>query len=142
MQAETKAFKQAAATALTVVAASAEQSTKASRALEIERKRHFLTVMQRWERLFKRADSGSVEADKWFLAEYFKSLGHLSPEGLEALTEQLKARCTFFPTIRECLEVINPPRHSYSNPFNRINGRIPDRLLAGPAPLQIEETTR
>lgn len=119
MEHETKTFRSAMDGVLTGVAASSEQSAKASRALEVDRKRHFLTMMLRWQSLFKRADSGSIEADKWLIAEYFKSLGHLSHDGLEALTEQLKAKCTFFPTIRECLEIINVPQLSgqWGNPF-------------------------
>lgn len=116
---------------MTAVAVSPEQSTRESRTLEIERKRHFLSVMLRWQSLFKRADSGSIEADKWLLAEYFKSLGHLSPAGLDALTEELKTRCTFFPTIKECIEVIRPARHSYGNPFYGVGAGCPPELLTG-----------
>ena len=87
--------------------------------------------------MFKRADSGSIEQDKWLIAEYFKSLGHLSPEGLDALTDQLKRRCTFFPTIRECLDIINvaPLSGEWGNPFiNRRPALYHDdrKALAGP----------
>lgn len=84
---------------------------------EIERKKHFLQVFRRWEALFKRADRGDIQAEKWLIADYFKSLGHLSPEGLEALTDELKAKCIFFPTIRECLEIMNPSRFDYASKF-------------------------
>jgi hypothetical protein len=106
----------------TVVAVLQERSTKASTSLdkEIAHKRHFLTVFRRWEALFKRADRGDIQADKWFIAEYYKSLGHLSQNGLEALTEELKERCTFFPTIKECLAIIRPSRFDYANPFYRL----------------------
>jgi hypothetical protein len=105
--------------ALTAAAALQEQLTKDSTSLneENERKRHFLQTFRRWEALFKRADRGDVQAEKWLIADYFKSLGHLSAEGLEALTDELKARCIFFPTIKECLEITNPKRFDYANPF-------------------------
>lgn len=120
----TQTFGQAATAALTAAAASQEQSTKGSNTstgskAELERRRYFLTMFRRWEALFKRADRGDEMADKWLIAEYYKSLGHLSTSGLEALTEQLKRRCTFFPTIRECLAIIEVPQLSgeWSNPF-------------------------
>lgn len=87
---------------------------------EIAHKRHFLQTFRRWEALFKRADRGDVQAEKWLIADYYKSLGHLSPAGLEALTDVLKERCTFFPTIRECLEVLQPKVGDYANPFYRM----------------------
>jgi hypothetical protein len=100
---------------------------------ENARKRHFLQTFRRWEALFKRADRGDVQAEKWLIADYFKSLGHLSPEGLERLTDELKARCTFFPTIRECLEITHPARHDYANPFFKLRHLNVDRhLLAAP----------
>lgn len=85
---------------------------------DVERKRHFLEVLRRWERLFKRADRGSIEDDKWLIAEYYKSLSHLSAAGLEALTDRLKQRCTFFPTVHECLEEIKPSGpYEWGHPF-------------------------
>lgn len=101
---------------------------------EIARKKHFLQVFRRWEALFKRADRGDVQAEKWLIADYFKSLGHLSAEGLEALTEELKARCVFFPTIKECLEITRPGRYDFGNPFYRLrhlNAGDP-KMLASP----------
>lgn len=94
-----------------------------------------MQTFRRWAALFKRSDSGSVEADKWLIAEYYKSLGHLTPQGLETLTEELKARCTFFPTIRECLEIINPPKYSYASPFYQRPGlfHAASPRLAAPA---------
>ena len=120
----------------TAVAALQEQSTRDSTSLadEIARKKHFLQVFRRWEALFKRADRGDVQAEKWLIADYFKSLGHLSAEGLEALTEELKARCVFFPTIKECLEITRPGRYDFGNPFYRLrhlNAGDP-KMLAAP----------
>ncbi len=126
--------KQLAQVIPTAVAALQEQSTKDSDSLadEIQRKKHFLQVFRRWEALFKRADRGDVEAEKWLIADYFKSLGHLSPEGLEALTDELKARCTFFPTIKECLEIMNPPRFQYSSKFYGMKHLGEQAFLAAP----------
>lgn len=106
----------------TAAAALQEQSTKDSTSLadEIARKKHFLQIFRRWEALFKRADKGDIQAEKWLIADYFKSLGHLSEVGLEALTDELKKRCIFFPTIKECLEITNPSRYDYGNPFYRL----------------------
>lgn len=101
---------------------------------EIARKKHFLQVFRRWEALFKRADRGDVQAEKWLIADYFKSLGHLSAEGLEALTDELKRRCVFFPTIKECLEITHPGRYDFGNPFYRLrhlNAGDP-KMLAAP----------
>jgi len=108
--------------AQTAVAALQEQSTKGSISLEVEiaHKRHFLQTFRRWEALFKRADRGDIQAEKWLIADYYKSLCHLSPGGLEALTDELKERCTFFPTIRECLEVTRPKQFDYANRFYRL----------------------
>ena len=99
---------------------------------EIQRKRQFLKVFRRWEALFKRADRGDVEAEKWLIADYFKSLGHLSAEGLEALTDELKVRCTFFPTIKECLEIMNPPRFDYASKFYGMKHLGERAFLAAP----------
>ena len=121
--------------AQTAVAVLQEQSTKASSSLaaEIQRKRHFLETFRRWEALFKRADRGDVQAEKWLIADYFKSLGHLSPEGLEALTDELKVRCTFFPSIKECLDITNPKQFDYGNPFYRLRHLGGDpKMLAAP----------
>lgn len=111
----------------TAVAALQGQLTKGSTSLadEIAHKRHFLQTFRRWESLFKRADKGDLQAEKWLIADYYKSLGHLSPEGLDALTDELKERCTFFPTIRECLEIMKPKQFDYGNRFYRM------RHLAG-----------
>lgn len=84
---------------------------------ENARKRIFLQTFRRWEALFKRADRGDVQAEKWLIADYYKSLGFLSAEGLEALTDELKKQCTFFPSIKECLEITNPKRFDYASPF-------------------------
>ena len=99
---------------------------------EIERKKHFLQVFRRWEALFKRADRGDIQAEKWLIADYFKSLGHLSPEGLEALTDELKAKCIFFPTIKECLEIMNPARFDYGSKFYGLKHLGDKSFLAAP----------
>lgn len=99
---------------------------------EIERKKHFLQVFRRWEALFKRADRGDIQAEKWLIADYFKSLGHLSPEGLEALTDELKAKCIFFPTIKECLDIMNPKRFDYSSKFYGLKHLGDKSFLAAP----------
>lgn len=76
-----------------------------------------METFQRWTVLFKRADR-DVESDKWLIAEYYDSLGHLSPEGLTMLTKRLKEKHTFFPTIAECLSVITPAgRYDWGHPF-------------------------
>lgn len=118
----------------TAVAALQEQLTKGltSLAEEIERKKHFLQVFRRWEALFKRADRGDIQAEKWLIADYYKSLGHLSPEGLEALTDELKAKCIFFPTIKECLEIMNPARFDYASKFYGLKHLGDKSFLAAP----------
>lgn len=99
---------------------------------EIERKKHFLQVFRRWEALFKRADRGDIQAEKWLIADYYKSLGHLSPEGLEALTDELKAKCIFFPAIKECLEIMNPARFDYASKFYGLKHLGEKSFLAAP----------
>lgn len=121
---------------MTAEAALQEQLTRDSTSLDEEnaRKRYFLHVFRRWEALFKRADRGDIQAEKWLIADYFKSLGHLSAEGLEALTDELKKTCIFFPTIKECLEITNPGRYDFGNPFYRmrhLNAGDP-KMLAAP----------
>ena len=81
--------------------------------------------------LFKRKD-GDVEADKWLIAEYYKSLGHLSAEGLDRLTDCLKETCVFFPTIKECLDLTRPGKWEFSHPFYGIAHRKPAPALAAP----------
>lgn len=83
-------------------------------------KRQFLQVFRRWEALFKRSDRGDIQAEKWLIADYYKSLAFLSADGLEVLTDELKRRCTFFPTIRECLEITQPGAYDYGNPFYKL----------------------
>jgi hypothetical protein len=108
--------------AQTAAAALQEQSTKGLTSLADEnaRKRYFLQTFRRWEALFKRADRGDVQSEKWLIADYYKSLGFLSAEGLEVLTDELKKQCTFFPSIKECLEITNPKRFDYASPFYRL----------------------
>ena len=82
----------------------------------LEHKRAFLAAFQRWERIFKRKD-GEPNAEKWLIAEYYDSLGDLSEQGLETLTKMLKAKCTFFPSIKECLDAMACDRYDYGHPF-------------------------
>jgi hypothetical protein len=89
-------------------AASPEQSTKALNFSEAAHKRAFLETFRRWEIIFKRKDGGNVEAEKWLIAEYYDSLKHLSVEGFAELTRILRDECTFFPSIKECLERTRP----------------------------------
>ena len=109
------------------------QSTKAGNG-SIAHKRAFLDEFERWTRLFKQKDGGDVQAAKWLIAEYYQSLGHLSEAGLEALTELLKANCTFFPTIRECLDLMRPKdRYDYGHPFlAHYTGKPSGLVLAAP----------
>lgn len=81
-------------------------------------RRAFVETYQRWTRLFRGRDTGDATSEKWLIAEYYQSLGHLSPDGLNALTDLLKANCTFFPTIKECLDLIKPKdRYDWGHPF-------------------------
>lgn len=109
-----------------------------------DHKRHFLSVFRRWEALFKRADRGDIQAEKWLIAEYFASLGHLNEHGLTLLTGELKKRCTFFPTIRECLEIINVPQISanYASPFYRPRLPVTFQQEALAAPAQVAALPR
>jgi hypothetical protein len=92
-------------------------STKDSTSSEAH-KRKFLEAFRRWEILFRRKDGGDVQAEKWLIAEYYDSLKHLSNEGFEALTRQLKESCTFFPSVKECLELTRPAsRFDWAHPF-------------------------
>ena len=117
-QGHTMTIGQAAEQALTAAAASQEQSMKGSQtSSEAVHKRHFLQTFRRWEILFKRKD-GDTEADKWLIAEYYDSLRHLSEAGMDALTRQLKESCTFFPSIKECLDLTRPAsRYDWAHPF-------------------------
>lgn len=86
--------------------------------MEAAHKRKFLETFRRWEILFKRKDTGDLQSEKWLIAEYYDSLKHLSEAGFDALTRQLKETCTFFPTIRECLELTKPKdRYDWGHPF-------------------------
>lgn len=116
MDDHTKTFGQAMETALTDAAASQEPATKASNGSD-DHKRAFVTNFRRWSVLFKRKD-GDVEADKWLIAEYYKSLQHLTPAGFDKLTDILKETCIFFPTIRECLEAVTcKDQYDWGHPF-------------------------
>lgn len=90
----------------------------ASNGSDLAHKRAFLEMFRRWEALFKRKDTGDAQADKWMIAEYYDSLGHLSSAGLTTLTRMLKEQCTFFPTVKECLDLIRPKdRYDWGHPF-------------------------
>lgn len=78
--------------------------------------------------LFKRKD-GDVEADKWLIAEYYKSLSHLSADGLDKLTELLKQTHTFFPTVRECLDATRCGKYDWGHPFVSQHLEGPNRLM-------------
>jgi hypothetical protein len=96
-----------------------------------DHKRAFLETFRRWEALFKRKDTGDTQADKWLIAEYYDSLGHLSIDGLQALTRLLKENCTFFPTIRECLDLMRPKdKFDFGHPFIAAYRGQPTNLLA------------
>jgi hypothetical protein len=67
------------------------------------------------------------------MAEYYQSLSHLSAEGFEALTQLLKENCTFFPTIRECLDLMKPKdRYDWGHPFLAVAQGRPSPLVIGP----------
>lgn len=96
-----------------------------SNSSELVHKRAFLEVFRRWEALFKRKDSGDLQAEKWLIAEYYDSLGHLSADGLQTLTRLLKENCTFFPSIKECLDLMCPKdRYDWGHPFHNSNPRL------------------
>lgn len=117
--------------ALTGVAASPEQSTKGLTGSSAH-KRAFFETFRRWEVLFKRKDTGDLQADKWLMAEYYESLGHLSPEGFNTLTRLLKENCVFFPSIKECLDLMRPKdRYDWGHPFLDASQGRPSPLLAG-----------
>lgn len=112
-------------------AASPEQSTKGLTG-SVEHKRAFLETFRRWEVLFKRKDTGDAQADKWLIAEYYDSLGHLSAEGFQTLTRMLKENCVFFPSIKECLDLMKPRDHyDWRHPFLDVAKGRPSPLLAG-----------
>ena len=114
---------------LTGVAASQEQLTKGLTG-SMDHKRAFLETFRRWEVLFKRKDAGDMQAEKWLIAEYYDSLGHLSLEGMNVLTRMLKENCTFFPTIRECLELMRPKdRYDWGHPFLSVYNGHPSPLI-------------
>jgi len=113
-----KTFATAAMSGLTDAATRQGQSTKPSTSSDnLEHKRKFLETYKRWSRLFKGKD-GNLDDEKWLIAEYYKALGHLSERGLEVLTERLIPTCTFFPTIKECLDAIHPAGpYDWGHPF-------------------------
>lgn len=135
----TKTFGQAMATALTAAVASPEPATKHSTGSD-DHKRAFVQTFKRWDKLFKRKDSGDVESEKWLIAEYYDSLGHLTPAGFEKLTDILKETCTFFPTIRECLDAVTcKDRYDWGHPFR---GNPPSLVNRAPAPSRLPPPAR
>ena len=129
MGTDAKQIGQVATRALTAVAASQEQSTKGLTG-SINHKRAFLETFRRWEVLFKRKDAGDMQAEKWLIAEYYDSLGYLSADGFDVLTRLLKENCTFFPTIRECLDLMRPKdRYDWGHPFLSVYNGHPSPLI-------------
>lgn len=115
---------------ITAAAASA-QSTKPSNTSA--HKRAFVMHYRRWATMFRGKDTGDAESERWLMAEYYQSLSHLSEEGFEALTRLLKENCTFFPTIRECLDIMRPKdRYDWGHPFLGVH-------LGRPSPLTISK---
>ena len=109
-------FGKLAGRALTTAAASLEQSTRASNGSDDAHKRHFLQTFRRWSILFKRKEN-NVDDDKWLTAEYYDALRHLSEAGLDELTKILRESCTFFPTIKECLDATRYGPYDWGHPF-------------------------
>jgi hypothetical protein len=99
-------------------------------------KRAFVREYQRWALLFRCKDTGDTESEKWLIAEYYESLQYLSEEGFVELTKLLKANCTFFPTIRECLDLMKPKdRYDWGHPFLAAhNGTATPLLRNSPSP--------
>lgn len=114
---------------ITAAAASA-QSTKRSNTSA--HKRAFVTHYRRWATMFRGKDTGDAESERWLMAEYYQSLSHLSEEGFEALTQLLKENCTFFPTIKECLDFMKPKdRYDWGHPFLAAHLGRPSPLTIG-----------
>jgi hypothetical protein len=108
-------------------AAASGQSTKPSNTLD--HKRAFVTHYRRWAMMFRGKDTGDAQSEKWLMAEYYQSLSHLSEEGFEVLTQLLKENCTFFPTIKECLDVMKPKdRYDWGHPFLAVHRGRPSSL--------------
>ena len=145
MGTDAKQIGQVATRALTAVAASQEQLTKGLTG-SMGHKRAFLETFRRWEVLFKRKDAGDMQAEKWLIAEYYDSLGYLSADGFDVLTRLLKENCTFFPTIRECLDLMRPKDHyDWGHPFlDAHKGRTSPLIASKPSPrvLAIQQTPR
>lgn len=80
-----------------------------------------------------------MKAEKWLISEYYDSLGHLSPEGLNTLTRMLKEQCTFFPSIKECLDLMRPKdRYDWGHPFLDVSrGRPSPLVIAKPSRVSI-----
>lgn len=116
-----KQFGEIAKRALTSGHLSPEQSTKASETLAAEnaRKRVFLKTFRRWEMLFRRRD-GDIDSDRWLIAEYYRALGHLPEYWLDKLTDALIRQCTFFPSIAECLKLMECGRYDYGHDFHSL----------------------
>lgn len=83
---------------------------------EAEHKKAFAQMFKRWSILFRRKD-GDENDDRWLMAEYYQSLSFLTADGFNALTDELKGQCTFFPTIRECLAIVRPGFYNYKARF-------------------------
>lgn len=96
-------------------------------------------MFKRWEVLFKRRD-GEQAAEQWLIAEYFDSLQHLSRADMDALTATLKRTATFFPSIKECMDLA--PRQYDTTSANAIGSPAwyeADRIERAEAKLAIED---
>ena len=138
MNDQTRTFGQSALAAIGKIADQASPSQSTRDSIGLDHKRKFLETFRRWEILFKRKDGGDIQAEKWLIAEYYDSLRHLTADGFDALTAHLKENCTFFPTIRECLEFTNCGPYDYSHRFYRarhLASKGQNLLIAGPQPV-------
>lgn len=108
--------------------------TKPSSTLDNEHKRAFAQTFKRWAILFRRKD-GNEDDDRWMMAEYYQSLNFLTAEGFDALTDELKRECTFFPSIRECLLITNPGKYNYQARFGGDPAYMPKLFRSTPADL-------
>lgn len=103
-----------------------------STSCEAEHKRAFLRTFRRWAILFKGKDM-AVEDEKWLIAEYYRALSFLTEGGFSALTEELAAKHTFFPSIAECLAIANPGRNNYKARFGGDPKYMPSLFRAAPS---------
>lgn len=119
MNDQTNNFGEIAKRALTNLQNSPEQQStginSARRTEMAKRRKTFTEWMVRWGAIFAMSQRPSQAEMTIMMEEYYLALGNLSPDGMRELTDQLKAKCKWFPSIAECLELITPK--SYQNPF-------------------------